>query len=146
VERICASRSAFPYITGQALLYSSNRSNVLVDHAPRPVGKSNYNLLRITRLVLRILFSYSSFPLRFSAAIGFGISALSFVAGIVLAVRRLFSDSGVEGWTSVVVLLAFFNGIVIAMLSMLGEYVVRTLNQVSALEPYHIVDQVGGER
>ncbi len=143
VDRICSSRSAYPYITGQALLYSSNRSNVLVEHAPRPVGKSNYSLLRISRLVLRILFSYSSFPLRFSAAIGFAISGVSLVAGLVLVVRGLVSSSNVAGWTSVVVLLAFFNGVVIAMLSMLGEYVVRTLNQVTAQEPYHVVEQVG---
>ena len=29
VDRICASRTAHPYITGQALMYSSNRANVL---------------------------------------------------------------------------------------------------------------------
>ena len=33
VDRICASRTAYPYMTGQALMYSSNRSNVLVRHA-----------------------------------------------------------------------------------------------------------------
>jgi glycosyltransferase involved in cell wall biosynthesis len=144
VDRICSSRSAYPYITGQALLYSSKRANVMVEHAPRPVGKSNYNPIRIARLVMRILFSYSSFPLRLSAAIGFVISGCSLVAGIVLLLRGALGDSAVEGWTSLMVLLAFFNGVVIAMLSMLGEYVVRTLNQVSANEPYHVVGEVGG--
>ncbi len=42
------------------------------------------------------------------------------------------------------VLLAFFNGVTIALLSMLGEYIVRTLNAVSAQEPYHVVDRVSG--
>ena len=49
-------------------MYSSNRANVMVRHEPRPVGKSNYSLVRILRLVLTILFSYSSFPLRAAAA------------------------------------------------------------------------------
>lgn len=143
VDRICASRSAFPYITGQALLYSSERRNVEVEHDPRPVGRSNYNPLRIARLVLRILFSYSSFPLRLSAAIGFVISALSFVVGGVFVVRGVLGDAHVEGWTSLIVLMSFFNGVIILMLSMLGEYVVRTLNQVTAIEPYHVVAEVG---
>ena len=39
-------------------------------------------------------------------------------------------------------LLATFNGLTIALLSMLGEYVVRTLNAVSAQETYHVVDRV----
>jgi glycosyltransferase involved in cell wall biosynthesis len=38
VDRICASKSSYPYFTGQALLYSSQRSNVEVEHSPRPAG------------------------------------------------------------------------------------------------------------
>jgi glycosyltransferase involved in cell wall biosynthesis len=144
VERICASRISYPYITGQALLYSRNRANVSVRHDPRPAGKSSYSTLRLARLVATILFSYSSFPLRLAAFIGFVVSALSFLIGMVYLLRGAFSDSHVEGWTSLVVLLAFFNGVTIALLSMLGEYVVRTLNSVSAHEPYHVVERVRG--
>jgi polyisoprenyl-phosphate glycosyltransferase len=142
VDRICASRTAYPYITGQALLYSRHRSNVPVRHEPRPVGKSQYNLARILRLVLTILFSYSSFPLRLAAAAGFAVAAVSFLIGAVYLVRGMLGATDVEGWTSLVVLLAIFNGFTIALLSMLGEYVVRTLNAVSALESYHVVERV----
>ena len=38
------------------------------------------------------------------------------------------------------VLLSIFNGFIIALLSMLGEYVVRTLNAVSAQETYHVIE------
>jgi len=142
VDRICASRTAYPYITGQALLYSSDRANVEVRHAPRPVGKSSYSALRIARLVANILFSYSSFPLRLAAFFGFVVSCLSFVVGTIYLIHGMVSSSRVEGWTSLIVLLAFFNGVTIALLSMLGEYVVRTLNSVSSHEPYHVVERV----
>ena len=122
VERICESRTAFPYITGQALLYSNTQTNVDVEHAPRAVGKSTYSTMRIARLVLRILFSYSLFPLRLSALVGFAISALSFA----------------------IVLMSFFNGVIIMMLSMLGEYVLRTLRQVTETESYHVLEEIGG--
>ena len=104
VDRICASRTAHPYLTGQALMYSSRRSHVRVRHDQRPVGKSNYSLRRILHLVLTILFTYSSYPLRIGASV--------------------------------------FNGFTIALLSMLGEYVVRTLDAVSNRESYHIVARV----
>jgi glycosyltransferase involved in cell wall biosynthesis len=143
VDRICASKSSYPYITGQALLYSSQRSNVEVEHSPRPAGKSNYSPIRIARLVLRILFSYSLFPLRFSAAIGFLTSALSFAVGIVFVIRRAIDGSTVQGWTSLVVIMSFFNGVIILMLSMLGEYVLRTLKQVTDVESYHIREEIG---
>jgi len=41
-----------------------------------------------------------------------------------------------------VVLLSAFNGFTIAMLSMLGEYVVRTLNAVSVERSFHVIERV----
>jgi glycosyltransferase involved in cell wall biosynthesis len=142
VDRICASRTAYPYITGQALLYSTDRAHVLVRHEPRPVGKSNYNLVRILSLVFTIMFSYSSYPLRAAAVGGFALSALSFLLGGFYLVRALFADTRVEGWTTLVVLVSAFSGFIIALLSMVGEYVVRTLNTVGSEESYHVVERV----
>jgi polyisoprenyl-phosphate glycosyltransferase len=142
VERICASRTAHPYLTGQALMYSSNRAHVTVRHDPRAVGKSSYSMTRILRLVLTILFSYSSFPLRAAAFAGFLVAAISFVLGAVYLVRGFFVDTPVQGWTTIAVLLSVFNGVTIALLSMLGEYVVRTLNSVSAQDTYHVMERV----
>jgi len=142
VDRICASTTAHPYITGQALLYSRHRSNVDVRHAPRAVGTSNYSLVRIMRLVLTILFSYSSYPLRLLALIGFGIAGVSFLLGALYLLKGLFGHTHVQGWTTIVVLMSVINGFIIALLSMLGEYVVRTLNAVSGREPYHVISRV----
>ncbi|HET7173133.1 MAG TPA: glycosyltransferase family 2 protein [Nocardioidaceae bacterium] len=142
VDRICSSRTAYPYITGQALIYSSRRGNVTVEHAPRAVGKSHYSLSRILRLVLSILFSYSVFPLRAAALGGFVIAVGAFLIGLAYLIRAPFVHTNVPGWTTLIVLLAFFNGVTIALLSMLGEYVVRTLNAVSATDTYHVVARV----
>ncbi|MBA2696034.1 MAG: glycosyltransferase family 2 protein [Actinobacteria bacterium] len=143
VDRIVASRTAYPYITGQALMLSNDRANVMVRHDPRPVGKSNYNLVRILRLVLTILFSYSSWPLRAAALLGFAVSGLSFLLGGFLVVRALVADTSVPGWTSIMVLLSVFFGVMIALLSMIGEYVVRTLTTVSSEASFHVVRRVG---
>lgn len=142
VERICGSRTAHPYITGQALMSAHSPADVLVRHDPREIGTSNYGLRRITSLVLTILFSYSVFPLRAAAALGFGVAAISFLLGGFYLVRSFFVDSAVPGWTTIAVLLAVLNGVVIMLLSMLGEYVVRTLNAVSAVTTYHVSERV----
>jgi glycosyltransferase involved in cell wall biosynthesis len=142
VDRICASRTAHPYITGQALLYSNNATDVVVRHDPRPVGTSNYGMRRILSLVLAILFSYSVFPLRVAAAAGFFVAVGSFLLGLFYLLRAIVGDSEVPGWTTIAVLLAVLNGFVIMLLSMLGEYVVRTLNAVSALNTYHVTERV----
>ena len=144
VERICDSRTAYPYITGQALMFSRDRANVMVRHEPRRGGgSSTYSLVRIARLVLTILFSYSVFPLRAAAVVGFVMAGISFLIGLFYLCAGLFGDTRVPGWTTVVVLLAIFNGITIALLSMVGEYVVRTLNTVSSTKSFHVVERVG---
>ncbi len=142
VDRICESRTAHPYITGQALMYSHSPADVLVRHDARPVGNSNYGMRRITTLVLTILFSYSLFPLRAAALVGFVVAFGSFLLGGFYLVRSLFVETEVAGWTTIAVLLSVLNGVVIMLLSMLGEYVVRTLNAVSALSTYHVSERV----
>jgi glycosyltransferase involved in cell wall biosynthesis len=142
VDRICASRTAHPYVTGQALMFSGNPTHVPVRHEQRAVGKSNYGLMRIAGLVTTILFSYSVVPLRLAAGFGFIVAVLSFFIGAGFLVRGLVSTTSVPGWTSLIVLLSMFSGVTIALLAILGEYVVRTLDAVSLQQRYHVVERV----
>ena len=59
--------------------------------------------------------------------------------------RRVLIDTGEipsYGWTTLVVLVSAFSGFIIALLSMVGEYVVRTLNTVGSDDSYHVVERV----
>lgn len=143
VDRICAYRGPYPYVPGLCLMYSRRRANALVDHHPRKVGRSNYDWRRILNLVAAILFNYSSFPLRVVAGIGGIIAIGAFILGLYYLIAGLVSHSVVPGWTTLVVLLSFFNGIVMIMLAMLGEYVIRIINQISVSDPYIISERVG---
>ncbi|MFB0536471.1 MAG: glycosyltransferase family 2 protein [Anaerolineae bacterium] len=143
VDRMCSYRTHYPYIQGLALMFSINPSNVWVEHQSRRVGKSNYNLLKIAELVMRILFNYSSYPLRLVSMVGIVISTLSLLLGLYYLWKAIFIGVRVPGWTTVVVLISFFNGIVILILSMLGEYTVRLLNQTSSTESYHVKEIIG---
>lgn len=144
VDRICADATRYPYITGQALLYSASPANLDVEHRPRRGGTSTYTTRRILTLVLRILFSYSLAPLHIAAVVGGLIALASFVGGAAYLVRGLLTETAVPGWTSIMVLLAFFQGVTLLILAMLGEYVVRTLNQVSERPTYHVARTVDG--
>lgn len=142
VRRIVESDNAYPYITGQALLYSASPTNADVRHLPRSGGQSTYNLRRIVALVLRILFSYSPAPLHLMAITGAFVAFASFIIGVGFLINGVVNESSVPGWTSVIVLLAFLNGVAIALLSMLGEYMVRTLRQLTDRRSFHIEEKV----
>ena len=138
VDRICSYRTVYPYITGLALMFSDNPANVQVKHERRVEGKSQYNLVKILELVSRILFNYSSYPLRFVSIVGGAISGLSFILGFYYLVKKLIEGVPVPGWTTFVVLVSLSNGVVFLIFSILGEYMIRLLNQTSNAEVYQV--------
>jgi len=142
VDRILGYRTSYPYVPGLALMFATSPVNAWVEHREREVGKTNYSMYKILKLVATILFNYSSYPLRLVAAVGMGIAALSFVLGAWYVGHALLHQTSVPGWTTLVVLLSFFNGMVILILSMMGEYVVRMLNQISSAESFHVREVV----
>jgi glycosyltransferase involved in cell wall biosynthesis len=146
VERMCAYRTGYPYVQGLALMFSSRRANVETEHHAREIGKSNYGPVKIAELLMRILFNYSAFPLRAVSWAGGAIALGSLALGAYFVLKKVTVGASVPGWTTVVVLLSLFNGITIAMLAMLGEYVVRLLHQTSTAHNYHVrtIVQRGG--
>lgn len=140
VDRILAHRTPFPYINGLAVLYARRPASVPVEHHERRVGKSNYGPVKIAELLTRILFNYSAFPLRFVTTAGLTIAALSFCFAAYVLAKALIVGTTVPGWASVVVMLAFFNGMTLLVLGMIGEYLIRILKQISMTEPYHVAE------
>ena len=142
-ERILSDQTGFPYVTGQSLLHSARPSWTFVEHRPRPDGTSNYTLSRIAALLLNILFAYSVWPLRAAAGIGFGVSLVSILAGAIYLIMALLGRFQVEGWATVVILVATLGGVTIGMLAMLGEYVIRILIQSRGVASFTISDRIG---
>jgi glycosyltransferase involved in cell wall biosynthesis len=138
VDRMVGYRGSHPYIPGLALMFSRDRANVMVEHQPRSTGRSGYGVRKIAELVFRILFNYSSFPLRFVSALGLIVTGGAFTLALVILIRALVVGTAVPGWASVAVMLSFFNGVTLLIISMLGEYVVRLLEQVSQPERYQV--------
>jgi glycosyltransferase involved in cell wall biosynthesis len=131
-------KSKNPYIPGLLLMSASKMANVDVRHDKREVGTSNYSTKQIIALVSRLLFNYSSFPLKMLTYTGGFVSLLAFSIGSYHLVKALFVGAAVPGWSTIVVLLSFFNGFLILMLGVMGEYLVRILNQISSETPYEI--------
>lgn len=140
VERMINYKTQYPYVPGLVLMFSERKTNVLVSHKKREIGKSNYNFIRIAKLVSTILFNYSSFPIRFVSFVGFGISMLSFLIGIAYILRDIIVGVQVQGWTTLIVLISFLGGFIILMIGMLGEYIARMNTQLSNTKSFMIKD------
>lgn len=140
VNRILHRNTPFPYINGLVLLASSQRINVTVKHHPRRAGKSGYTAKKITSLLIRILFTYSSYPLRTVLCISLCTCLASFMVGVYFVSRKLMGDTQVAGWTTLVALLAFLNSFIVILLAMIGEYVLNIFRQVTKEPAFQIAE------
>ena len=97
----------------------------------RDYGKSRFTFKKKLDLVFDIFFSYSKIPVRIFIYIGFFVSFLSFLYGINSIIFKLIYGNPVPGFTTIVVMLSFFSGILICGLGLLLEFVSRiyTKNQ-----------------
>jgi len=113
--------------------------NITVLHEPRKFGRSNYSLSKYFKYSLTLLINHSSLPLRLVSVIGILISFVSFLFGFIIFIRHFLDPSyGLMGWTSLIVALTFFNGMVLFSLGILGEYMHRMLSEMTYTQPYII--------
>ena len=105
---------------------------------PREHGVSNFNAIRLLTLSFDALTSFTTVPLRMMAMAGLCIAMLSGFYGLYIVIERLFFESSGIGITSILTLVAFFGGIQLIFLGLLGEYVGKAVLE-SKRRPCYII-------
>jgi dolichol-phosphate mannosyltransferase len=108
------------------------------ERAKRATGKTGYTFTKLLKLAYDGIFSFSFIPLRVITIFGLFISFLSFLAGFFLIVIKLVWGIDVPGWTSLVVILAFNQGVLLLFLGIIGEYISRIFDEVKRRPKYVI--------
>lgn len=127
----------YPYIPGLILLSGSSFANVDTLHKKREVGQSNYSLGKILKLMSRLLINYSSYPLKVLGYIGLAFTIIPLSIAAYAVFNAFYNGSEVKGWTSLMVVLSLFNAILILMISIIGIYLSRLMNQNS--QPSYLI-------
>lgn len=111
-----------------------------VEHAPREEGKSSYSLKKLLKLAMDIILAYSEKPLTLIIRMGLGISSIAFLFGIITLIRYWLGKIIVPGYTSLIISVWFFSGLIIAVLGIVGLYVGKTFEGVKQRPLYVIKD------
>ena len=109
---------------------------VYFDVKPRMAGHSKFNFLSLTSLALNGITAYSIVPLRIVVAMGLltVIGSCLFAAEVVF--EKYFLNDMPSGWATLVILLAFFGGLQIFCLGIIGEYIGQIFSEVKARPRY----------
>ena len=119
-------------------------ASVSIKHFDRAYGESGYTLKKLLSLWSNIA-GFSVVPLQFAQKAGVFISACGFIGMLVLIFRKIVSKTKIIGWTSTMMTIIFFSGIIILTLGIVGEYVGRMFLTMGNY-PQYVVREVYGKR
>lgn len=125
IEKILEYKNPFPYVDGLFLRTTSKIVNVPMKDRERLSGKSNYNLMKLIRLVINGFTTFSIKPLRIATVCGTIFSILGFIYMIFIVVSKLVRTDIDAGYSSIMAVMLFVGGFIMLLLGMIGEYVGR---------------------
>jgi Glycosyltransferases involved in cell wall biogenesis len=107
----------------------------------REKGVSRWTLSKKIKLVIDSFVAFSYVPIRFLSVVGLVFAAAAFIYAGVVLYEWFHQGAVVQGWTALMIVLAFTAGLQMMMLGILGEYLWRTLDE-SRRRPLYVVDEV----
>ena len=106
-------------------------------------GGSRWTLAKKVKYFLDAVISFSYAPLRWMSVLGAVLAVLAFAYAIFLIVYKLVHGQPIQGWSSLMVALAFFSGVQLLSLGVLGEYVWRTLDAARSRKGFLVRERTG---
>lgn len=121
----------YPYFRGLVTELGFEIGQITFVQPARKKGKTNNNFYTLYDMAMLGFVNHSKIPLRLASFIGFGMSIVSFVAGVVyLVYKLLFWDRFEAGLAPVTIGIFFFSSIQLFFIGMVGEYIGAIHTQV----------------
>lgn len=123
-DYIVEYKSPYTHLQGLFLRTTRNISSVPIKHFERESGTSNYTFKKLLNLWSNII-GYSIAPLRLAQYLGGLLSIGGLLGALIVLIKKLLVPTTALGWSSVMVAIFFFSGIILLFLGIIGEYIGR---------------------
>jgi polyisoprenyl-phosphate glycosyltransferase len=130
VDALIAMPERHRFLRGMTRWAGYRQGTITYRSPPRAAGLSKYTLRHMLRFALNAIVSFSALPLRIASVLGFVASALGGVYLAYVVAVRLFTDTAVAGWTSVVVVALILGGAQLLCLGIIGQYLGQMYDEV----------------
>lgn len=109
----------------------------------RTVGKSQWTFQKKAKIFIDTVIAFSYFPIRFISYIGIFVSIISMFMAMFFIYNYYYLENRYPGWTSIIVLIFFFGGLILITLGLIGEYLWRILDEVRK-RPNYVIEEIIG--
>jgi len=101
-------------------------------------GTTKYSFVKMMSLGMAGITGFSVKPLHLSTKIGFIFAILAFVYSIYALYIKLFTNSSIDGWASLLIVVSLIGGIQLISIGILGEYIGKLFMQEKKRPAYII--------
>ena len=130
VDAINSCQEVSTFIPALGYTFAQRPTEIEIGHEERHAGESKYSLYSLIRLNFDLMTGFSLVPLQWFSMLGIGISLLSSLFVIFLALRRIVVGPEAEGLFTLFGIAFFLIGLTLFGVGLLGEYVGRIYQQV----------------
>ena len=141
INAVCELRESIRYFPTMIQWVGFKQTAISVTHSARDVGKSSYNFKRLLNLALDIILAYSDKPIRLMIKLGILVSLLSFIMGLYFSIQYFLGNVTVPGYTSLILSIWFFSGLLLILVGVVGLYVGKTFEGVKKRPIYLIQNE-----
>ena len=145
VDEIVRRDLASPHAGFMILSATDRIINVDVEHHARQFGQSGMNLRKSVATLLDGIALNSTLPLKFIGIGGIVLSMLAMLLGSYYLLAWFTGNIGLSGFTTLVLLLTFFSGVILAAISIVGLYIMRLIQQATFSPHYSLRDYLPRE-
>jgi undecaprenyl-phosphate 4-deoxy-4-formamido-L-arabinose transferase len=141
VERLLLFTERHRYIPALVAWLGADIVEVPIIHDARGQAGSRYGLGALVDMLLDLVTGYAVFPLRVMSALGILGALVGFISSLGFLVYRVVKGGGGAGTVSAFALVFALLAMVLALLTLVGEYVGRIYNEAKG-RPYYVVGEV----
>jgi len=126
------------FIRGLIAWVGYQRAAVGYVRKARHAGETKYPIWKMVKFSLDAMTSFSFTPLRVVSGLGAFFACVSFLYVVIIIYQRLFTDTTIVGWSSLMAVILFIGGVQLLAIGIIGEYIARIGDDVKSRPLYTV--------
>jgi dolichol-phosphate mannosyltransferase len=129
------------YLPGLENWLGFNVGYVSTFHVKRKKGESSYTFKKRLKLAINSILSFSDYPLRLMASLGFILAILGVIGVVIIIFLKLFFIDFQAGYSSLISVIILSSGMIIFSVGLSSLYIGKILKEVQQRPTYVIKDK-----